>query len=41
MKEEGIDRWVVRGVFRAVVKGVSLTKSGKSGGFKCIPQCTC
>ena len=29
----GIDRLVVRGVFRAVVRGVSLSKSGKPGGL--------
>ena len=38
--DEGVDRWVVRGVFR----GVSLSKPGKLGGMnvlRCIPQCTC
>ena len=43
-RDEGVDMWVVRGVFRAEVRGVSLSKPGKSGGInflRSIPQCTC
>ena len=31
-RHEGADRWPVRGIFRAIVRGVSLSKPGKSGG---------
>ena len=43
VKEEGVDRWVVRGVFRAVVRGVSLSKQGSRGDefFEVYSQCTC
>ena len=30
-RDEGVDMWVVREVFRAEVRGVSLSKPGKSG----------
>ena len=29
---KGVDRWVVRGVFRVEVRGISLLKPGKSEG---------
>ena len=32
IRGEGVDRWAVGEVFRAVVKGVSFSKPGKSGG---------
>ena len=40
--DNGVDRWVVREVLRAVVGGVPLSKPWKSGinFLKCIPQCT-
>ena len=31
--EEGVDKWAVREVFKAVMRGVSLSKPGKSGGW--------
>ena len=40
-RHERVARWVVKGVFRAEVGGVSLSKSGNSGWLiflRCIPN---
>ena len=43
-RDEGVDRWAVKGIFRVVVRSVSLSKLEKSGGMnflRCTTQCTC